>query len=397
MRVLTAAIRYPPSPGGAETHAHEVAKELARRGHEVDVYASDLMREHPIERIDGPRDAVMDGVRVHRRRAHRLGKGIEYFIMPGELAMLGREADVVHSHSFGYFHTNLLAVRRRLRDTPLVITPHYHPPGTMEGGHARRAMRRLYDSEVAGWVFDQADAIIAVSRAELGSMAHHIRDLDKVRVIPNGIDPGRFAELPSAEDFLAPRGIAGPLLLYVGRMAQNKRMELVIGAMPALLEVVPDLTLVIAGPDDGVGASWARQATDLGLGNHVRFEGFLGERDLLAAYTAADVLVLPSEWEAFGIVLLEAMACRTPCVVSDRGGAREVIEDGVTGMVAPFGDRAAWESALLRLLQDDRSRRAMGERGREVALADYSWASIVDRIESLYRELTGAGPADGAR
>ena len=397
MRVLTAAIRYPPSPGGAETHAHEVARELARRGHEVDVYTSDLMREHPIERIDGPLEGVLDGVRVHRRRAYRLGKGIEYFMMPGEVGMLRREADVVHSHSFGYFHTNLLALRRRLRDTPLVITPHYHPPDTMEGGRARQAMRRLYDSEVASWVFDQADAIIAVSRAELGSMAHHIRDLDKVRVIPNGIDPGRFGELPSAEDFLAPRGIEGPLLLYVGRMAQNKRMELLIEAMPALLKAVPDLTLVIAGPDDGVGAAWARQAADLGLGGHVRFEGFLSERDLLAAYTAADVLVLPSEWEAFGIVLLEAMACRTPCVVSDRGGAPEVVEDGATGLVAPFGDRAAWEDAVLRLLQDDRGRRVMGERGREVALTSYSWSSVVDRIEALYRELADAGRAGGAR
>lgn len=386
--MLTAAIRYPPSPGGAETHAHEVAKELVGRGHQVKVYTSDLLREHPFEHLDQPYDD-MDGVQVVRKRAYRLGEAFHFAMMPGQLELLREPADVLHSHSFGYWHTNLMALRRKLRPTPLVITPHYHPPETMEGGWARHRMRRFYDTQIANWVFDQADVIIAVSRAELSSMAHHINDLEKVRVIPNGIHFTRFEELPRAGAFRAPRGIEGPMLLYVGRLAVNKRMEVVIQAMPDMLEAHPDLTLVIAGPDDGVGEVWKELASELGVETSVRFEGFLSEQDMIAAYHDADVFVLPSEWEAFGIVLLEAMACETPCVCADRGGAPEVVEDGVTGHVAPYGDVEAWRDRLMGLLDDDEGRVRMGRAGRQRVQDRFVWPAIVDQIEEVYRDLTG--------
>lgn len=388
MRVLTTAIRYPPAPGGVETHAHEVARLLVQRGHDVVVYTSDLIKEHPFKHLDMPHEMV-DGVHVIRKRAHRINATFHYVVIPGELEMLRRPTDVIHSHSFGYFHTNVAALRSTLRETPFVITPHYHPPESMEGGWARRQMRRLYDSEVANWVFDQADMIIAVSRAELGSMAHHIHDMDKVRVIPNGIDPSRFRDLPDGRAFLEDRGITGPMLLYVGRMAQNKRMELVLQAMPDLLQEEPDLKLVIAGPDDGVGDDWKDLTRSLGIEDNVRFEGFLEEADMLAAYVAADVFVLPSDWEAFGIVLLEAMACRTPCVVADRGGPKEVVVDGETGIVAPYGDEGAWKETLLQLIGDASLRKRMGEAGRKRAMGEFSWSSIVDRIEGVYEEVTG--------
>jgi glycosyltransferase involved in cell wall biosynthesis len=388
MKVLTAAIRYPPSPGGAETHAHEVAKELTGRGHDVKVYTTDLYREHPFEHLDQPYDDV-EGVHVVRKRAYTLPEAFHFTVMPGLLEIFREPADILHSHSFGYFHTNMMALRRKLRPAPLVITPHYHPPETMEGGWAKHQMRRFYDTQIANWVFDQADVIIAVSRAELSSMAHHINDLSKVRVIPNGIHFNRFEELPEEGAFRGPRDLEGPMLLYVGRLAVNKRMEVVIQAIPELLKAHPDLTLVIAGPDDGVGEEWKELSVDLGVAEHVRFEGFLSEEDMIAAYTDADVFVLPSEWEAFGIVLLEAMACRTPCVCADRGGAPEVLEDGVTGHVAPYADVEAWTSRLKELLDDEEGRRRMGEAGRRRVRERFTWSAIVDQIEQIYRELTG--------
>ncbi len=388
MRVLTTAIRYPPAPGGVETHAHEVARELVYRGHDVRVHTSDLYREHPFEHLDDPPSDI-DGVKVAHSRAYTLPEAFHFTFMPGMLPVLREPADVVHAHSFGYFHTNLSALRRRLRGTPLVITPHFHPAETMEGGWARQRMRGFYDSQLAPWVFDRADAIIAVSRTELSSMAHHIGDLSKVRLIPNGIHFDRFDELPAPGAFKDPRGIGGPVLLYVGRMAVNKRMEVVISAMPRLLEEHDDLTLVIAGPDDGAGEGWRELVGELGLGDHVRFEGFLEERDKLAAYRDADVFVLPSEWEAFGIVLLEAMASMTPCVCADRGGAPEVVEDGVTGRVAPYADVEAWTAVLSGLLGDEGLRRRMGEAGRQRVRERFVWPAIVDQIEQVYREVTG--------
>jgi glycosyltransferase involved in cell wall biosynthesis len=110
---------------------------------------------------------------------------------------------------------------------------------------------------------------------------------------------------------------------------------------------------------------------------------------MVAAYVAADVFVLPSDWEAFGIVLLEAMACGTPCVVADRGGPKEVVVDGETGIVAPYGDEGAWKEALVTLIDDAGLRERMGQAGRKRAMGKFSWSSIVDRIEGVYEEVTG--------
>ncbi len=388
MRVLTAAIRYAPAPGGAEDHVHEVVNHLVQRGHELVVYTSDMWKEHPFERMTEPHD-VVDGVRVVRKRTFQMTQAIHYPFMPGMFDMLREPADVVHSHSFGYYHTNVAALRKRLEGTPLVITPHYHPPETMQGGFARHQLRRVYDSHVANWVFEQADAILFNTHSELASMAHHIDDMDKARVVPNGLHTELYEELPDPTSFKEARGIEGPMVLYLGRLAVNKRMELVIRSMPQLLEVVPDLQLVIAGPDDGIGDESKVLVGRLGLDDHVRFEGYLSEEDKLVAFTAADVFVLPSEWEAYGLVLMEAQACGTPCLVADRGGPREVIAPGETGLVVPYGDEERWREALLDLLTDEARRQRMGRAARERAMTVFSWSDIIDRIERVYREVTG--------
>jgi glycosyltransferase involved in cell wall biosynthesis len=384
-----AAIRYPPAPGGAENHVQELATHLRDRGHDVVVYTSDMQREHPFERMKEPHDLV-DGVPVVRKRAYRLPEAIHYPLMPGQIEMLRVPADVLHSHSFGYMHTNLLALRKRFRDTPLVVTPHYHPPETMQGGGMRHALRAFYDRRIANWVFDQADAILFNSDAERERMAHHINDMDKTRVIPNGVHTDRYEELPDPGPFKERRGIEGPMLLYVGRLAENKHLELVIRSMPDLLEEMPDLRFVIAGPDDGAGTGWRDLVEGMGLGGSVSFEGFLSEEDKMAALTAADVFVLPSDWEAFGLVLLEAQACGTPSIVSDRGGPREVIEDGSTGVVVPYGDEDAWRTGLRDLLLDDALRERMGRAARERAMTQFSWPVIIDRLEEVYREVSQA-------
>jgi glycosyltransferase involved in cell wall biosynthesis len=387
LKVLMTAIRYPPAPGGAEDHVHEVVNHLVERGHDVVVYTSDMWKEHPFQRMSEPHDMV-DGVRVVRKRTFQMTEAIHYPFMPGMNEMLGVPADVVHSHSFGYYHTNIAALRKRLSGTPLVITPHYHPPETMQGGFARHQLRKVYDARVANWVFQQADAILFTTHAELASMAHHIDDMDKTRVIPNGLHTQLYEDLPDPAPFREERGIEGPMVLYLGRLAVNKRMELVIKALPRLREVVPDLKLVIAGPDDGVGDEWKALTRSLGLEDHVRFEGFLSEEDKLAAFTAADLFVLPSEWEAYGLVLMEAQACGTPCVVADRGGPKEVIAPGETGVVVPFGDEERWTTSLLDLLTDEGLRRRMGNAARERAMTVFRWSNIIDQIEAVYQEVT---------
>ena len=108
---------------------------------------------------------------------------------------------------------------------------------------------------------------------------------------------------------------------------------------------------------------------------------------LLSAYPACDVFVLPSEYEAFGLVLLEAMSCEKPCVATNVGGVPEVVEDGKTGLLVEYGNPVALASAIIKLLGDEEKRRSMGMAGRKRVIENFTWPKIVDKIEGVYREL----------
>jgi glycosyltransferase involved in cell wall biosynthesis len=214
-------------------------------------------------------------------------------------------------------------------------------------------------------------------------------DLGRVRVIPNGFHPARFDPSPEGAPFRASIGMARttPLVVFAGRLASNKGLHHLVPAFAALREGHPDARLVLAGEDQDQRARLEALARKAGVADRVHFTGHLDEATYRSALAAADVFVLPSEWEAFGIVLVEAMACGVPCVATRVGGAPDVVQDGVTGRVVPYGDEAALAQAIGGLLDDRPLAARMGEAGRARAFKEYSWDAVVERTLDLYREL----------
>lgn len=384
VRVLLVCVRYPPARGGVETHVQRLADGLAERGHGVEVATSALRSEFPFEHLSARERALDDEgpVRVHRFRARTMGGDAHWPWLEGLLPWLARNArrfDVVHAHSYGYHPTLCAALAARLASRPLVLTPHFHPPWSMELGPRRQRLRRAFDALAKGPLLGSADALLCVSRAE-ASLLQPPRP-ERVRIVPNGVEPEPFAA--ARGDALRKRlGLQGPAALFVGRMASNKGLATLLEAWV----LVPGATLLLAGDGHLLPVLRAR-ARELGLEERVRFLGALSDEELREAYAACDVAVLPSEYEAFGIVLLEAMAAGKPVVATRVGGVPEVVEEGKTGLLVPPGDARALAQAVAELLNDGKRAGAMGLEGQRRVRERYTWLGIVERVERVYQGL----------
>ena len=390
MRIIEACVRYPPAKGGAETHVHALATRLKARGHDVTVYTSNLNTEFPMAKLDLPYDQV-DGVPVRRFSARSLPGGAHWVYMPSMKAMYKDRADIIHAHSYGYHQTHIAAKAAAKLGVPFVYTPHYHPPYSTTGGAARKGLRAFYDRALGGKPFKAASLVIAVSSPELEWMRPLIPPSTRTVVIPNGIELKRFEGGGDGRGFREKHQLYGPVLLYTGRLAVNKRLDSVIKLMPDLLKEFPDLTFVAVGEDHGMGKEWQELSARLGVEKHVRFLGHVSASDLVEAYRACDAYVLPSDYEAFGIVLLEAMACGKPCVATKVGGVSDIVADRKTGLLVPYGDAGALRSAILSLLGDSALRRELGAAARASVGERFDWDSVVSRTEAEYRSLLEGG------
>jgi len=368
---------------------HALATRLKRRGHDVAVYTSDLKTEFPMERLDGPHGEV-DGVPVRRFRARSMPGTLHYVTYPAmRAALLADAADIYHAHSYGYPHTHLAARAARRHGKPFVYTPHFHPPYSTTGGRGRRALRSVYDAALGRRPFREADLVIAVSSAELQWMRPLIPLTTRTVVIPNGIDLKDFEGDGDGRRFRDRHGVHGPLLLYTGRLAANKRLDTVIRLLPDLIKEFPDLVFVAVGEDHAMGREWRDLADRLGVAGHVKFLGHVDRAELVEAYRACDAFVLPSDYEAFGIVLLEAMACGKPVVATRVGGVPDIVRHGETGLLVEFGDAEAMRRALTSLLGDHVARRELGGAARRAVGREFDWDAVVGRIEEEYRVLAG--------
>lgn len=362
---------------------HALATRLKARGHEVTVYTSDLSTEFPMAKLDGAYSEV-DGVPVRRFRASSMPGALHWVRMPSMKAMLRDRADIIHMHSYGYYQTHVASKAAGKLGAPLVYTPHYHPPYSTTGGASRKGLRSVYDKALGVKPFRAASLVIAVSSPELELMRPMIPPGTKTIVIPNGIDLSRFAGSGDGRAFRERHAIHGTMLLFTGRLAVNKRLEHVIELMPELVKEFPDLIFCVVGEDHGMLKEYRALAEKSGAGAHVKFVGHVSPDELIEAYRACDAFVLPSDYEAFGIVLLEAMACGKPVVATHVGGVSDIVTDRQTGLLVPYGDKAALRGALTSVLGDHTLRRELGGAAHRSVGEKFDWDSVVRRVEEQY-------------
>lgn len=372
LRILFAAPAHWPAHafGGPVQMALELTEGLARRGHAVDVLTTSLL-DAECGRTWRTRATRRHGVEIHylATPARYRWMGITP-TLPLVLAWLPRP-DVVHVFGFRDVVTTTVAAYCRLRRIPYV----FEPLGMFLPRVRKLRLKRAFDATVARHVGAGAAAIVATSEHERRQQVAAGARPERIHVRGNGFP---LAPEPSPGRLRGLLGLEGePLVLYVGRLAGGKGIDLLLEAVGRL----PGAHLALVGPDDGHGvAELVDAATAAGpAAGRVHRVGPVEEP--LDLYGDADVFVLPSAGESFGMVAAEAAAAGTAIVVTDRCGVAEWL--GESALVVPY-DGAALETAIGRLLGDPALRAELGAAARATAAA-LSWDAIVERQEALYR------------
>ena len=385
MKILQGCVRYPPAPGGAETVVKAYSEGLRDLGHDVEVVTTDLYTETPFVKKKMP--SVVNGINVTRHKAYTVSGEAHYVLAPGMVqSFLSKSADIIHTHSYGYFQNHAGWIRERFQSTPWVITPHFHPSWSMWGGSKRKTLRDFYDTVIGKGTLEAADLITCVSKHEKDMLVSEIGlKEDNIKIIYNGINWEDWSSVPNKEVFRKQYpNVSEKFVLFAGRLATNKGLSDLISAMQLIDKKSVDL--VITGADMGLGKQLEKEASDKGVKMHRL--GHIDDETYRSVLSAAEMLVLPSEYEAFGIVLLEAAAAKTAVIGTNVGGIPEAMSPGKNGLIVEYNDVNNLAKSIAILLEDEKMSNEMGNLGREWA-KNFSWESIVKEIENEYRLIIG--------
>jgi glycosyltransferase involved in cell wall biosynthesis len=374
------------APGGVETNVREVTRRLRAAGEDVEVYASDLFDEGRWERRANYAPTV-DGVPVRRFPVFkRLVPGLTMPMMVGLIdALADSGADVIHAHSHRYGHVLEAATVADRLDVPLVVSLHYHPANRDEPS-LKRGLLRVQDVGFGMTAYRTARALIVQTQLE-GRLASEFAPSEKLRVIPPGVDLAAWGH-PEA-DRTQELDLPEEYFLFVGRIAPNKGLPHLVDAL-ATLDEKSSRPLVLMGRDWGERSSLLERAQARGIGDRVRFLGHVEDPvQYRGVIRRASALVLPSEWEAFGLVLLEAMAAGTPIVGTAVGGVPEVLDEGRAGRLVAYGDPVALGAALRAVVEDPDATRRLVRRASD-RVRSYDWSETVARLRALYLEVVAS-------
>ncbi len=380
MNILQGCVRYPPAPGGAETVVKAYSEGLKDLGHNVEVITTDLYTETPFVRKDMPKQ--VNGINVTRHKAFTVSGEAHYVLAPGMVqSFLSKKADIIHTHSYGYFQNHAGWIRERFQSTPWVITPHFHPSWSMWGGSKRKTLREFYDTVVGKGTMESADLITCVSKHERDMLVSEIGiSEDNIKIIYNGINWKDWEVLPDKKIFRDQYPeVSDKFVLFAGRLATNKGLSDLISAMKEVNQESVDL--VIVGADMGLGKDLVKEALEKGVKMHKL--GHIDDDTYRSVLASAEMLVLPSEYEAFGIVLLEAAAAETAVIGTNVGGIPEAMSPNENGLIVEYSDVTNLAKSIANLLDDEKMSREMGVAGRHWA-KNFSWDSIVKDLEKEY-------------
>ena len=396
-RVLILSWEYPPLiEGGLARHVRKLSEALVELGIEVHVLTRGG-EESPAEESAG-------GVAIHRIREPTRPTDLGEFVawverMNSDMLAAGVELgdrldfDLVHGHD--WLVANACDHLARRMSAPLVTTIHATEYGRHQGWVKDHPQSYIHGVE--RWITNRSQRVIACS----AYMREQIADIfgvaeSRITVIPNGIDPLDLPQPDPAElvrlrgEFAAP---AERLVLLIGRLVYEKGFQLALEAMPKVIEAAPGTRFLVAGSGTHE-EELKRQAEELGLMEHGTFLGWIGDDVLHTLYAIADLTVVPSIYEPFGLVALEAMASGCPCIVADTGGLREVVPHEEAGLRFAARDPEALAEVAIRVLSDPELEARLIAEAKEHVLR-FDWGDVATQTAEVYAELVGAklGPA----
>ena len=390
LSVMMFSWEFPPRIiGGISPHVYFLSKSLAKNGVKVHVVTCDFP--------GAPAQEDIDGVEVYRIDSYKNPSpdfATWVYLMNLNMqkeaaaiaARLPEPIDVFHAHDW-LVATAGIGLKHVFRK-PLLVTMHSTEIGRRDGLHTTTE-RMIHETEA--WLTYEAWRVICCS----DYMMQHVKwafglPNDKMTMVPNGVNPHVYDALVEQDlrDFRLKYALPNEkIVLYVGRLVYEKGIHILVNAVPKVLAKV-DAKFVIVG-SGYMQEQLSNIVKNIGLEHKVIFTGFVDEANLLNLQKVADVSVVPSLFEPFGIVALEAMAAKSPVVVSDTGGLGEIVQHEVTGVkVYPNNaDSLAW--GITKVLTDDNFAKSTRQNAYNVILEKYDWDKIAQRTRDVYESVLG--------
>jgi glycosyltransferase involved in cell wall biosynthesis len=401
MKILQVVERFYPRAGGAELHVFYISRELAKLGHDVTVVTSSSVAQQDVPGLsnkgltlrnslpDLPRYEVnADGVKIYRFRP-RLALYTLY-LTPGLMRFLFqhlREYDIVHVHQYLHAEPSLVAIASKLEKTPFVLTAH---DLISSYGGFRELAKNFADAAFGRAVLRSAAELIALTPINEEQYLQLGAPEERIRIVPNGITPEEFVNLKPSVKLLQDLGNPERLVLFVGRLVSYKGPQYLVHAIADILDEYPSTKFVFIGQDDGYGAELKRQAISERVLNQCAFMGQVSDEKLKEFYATADVFVLPSSCEAFGIAALESVAAGTPVVLADLGGLSYILSEIGGHPIDMQGDVSDQIARTVKaIFKNDIDENIEIQRQR--VLSAFSWTSIAKQLISVYEGVLAAG------
>lgn len=421
MHLLHITPRYPPAHGGAETHIAELSRRFVQAGHQVTVMTSDALAyeyfwDRQAARISPHRrEEQIDGVKVLRfpivhlpgpaksydavrrllwlqarlinrptRLSYRLAKSAPRLpTLWRAVANSETRYDLVAGINIAY-ETFLLAgaeIGRRQR-IPFLTFPLTHLGAGKRPGHDPRS--RFYTMPHQRQLIVQSAGLIAQTETERAFYTEQGMSSDHCVVAGPGIEPAAV-QGGNGDRWRRKHGVAGPLILSLGTLSQDKGTLTLIEAFQRLSKEIPDLTLVLAGHIAPEMAPHLPLSGERGDEDRaIRVLGPIKREEKLDLLAAADIVAVPSRIDSFGIVYLEAWANKKPVIAADAWGMSDVVTHGETGLITPFGEPEPLKEGLHTLLNHPGRRSVMGQRGYAEVMARHTWQHKFDIVREAY-------------
>ncbi|MBS7616119.1 glycosyltransferase family 4 protein [Candidatus Bathyarchaeota archaeon] len=386
LTVIMLTWEFPPRIiGGISPHVYYLSKSLAKNDVKVYVITCDFP--------GAPQHETVNGVEVFRIDSYKNPSPdfaswvyLMNMNMQKEAAAivnsLNKKVDIFHAHD--WLVANASIGLKHVFRRPLIATIHSTEIGRRNGIHSDYE-RMIHETEA--WLTYEAWKVICCSNY----MVSHVRwafglPEDKLVMIPNGVNFQDYAKNENTDLNQFRRNFALPeekIVLFVGRLVYEKGIHLLINAVPKVLEKV-NAKFVIVG-DGYMKGQLSNLVKGMGLAHKVLFTGFVDEKTLRNLQKCADVSVVPSLFEPFGIVALEAMAAKSPVVVSDTGGLSEIIEHDVTGVKVHPNDTDSLVWGITKVLLDVNYANLIKNNAYQKIQEKYNWDKISQQLKSVYK------------
>ncbi|MHA1249031.1 MAG: glycosyltransferase family 4 protein [Candidatus Helarchaeota archaeon] len=382
-RILIITPEFPPPIiGGGGSHVKNLVDKLKNYPYKIYIFAQDIY----LKKFFFPKiQKLSENVLLYRFPVFKIRKILYYLISPAFIIeFLKIKPHIIHGHGYPCNAVDLGIILANLFKIPFILTLHGFP---LTQSFFQKVYHTIYHNLIGNFIFKKSSKLIFVSKSLLFDYRFLINqnNIKKIIIIPNGINIKELTKNSNAENIINKLNLKNHRILFsIGRLDKTKGFQNVIKIFKNLSENF-NVVYLIAGPDSGYRSELQNLIKKNNLENKIFLLGLVDEQRKRDLYAAAEIVLCPSLYEPFGIVILEAMAFGKPIISSNIGGIKEIIKDNYDGILVNPGDRDLLLKKIILLLKDDELRKKLGTNAKN-SVKRFDWNAIIKKIDKVYNQ-----------